>query len=51
MRVNDLLNIIEFIIGSHIYAPGVLAMESNTHMDENVNIYTGKWKMHKGRSA
>lgn len=27
--------------GSHIYAPGVLAMESNTQTDEIVNIFAG----------
>lgn len=27
--------------GSHIYAPGVLAMESNTQANEIVNIFTG----------
>lgn len=27
--------------GSHIYAPGVLAMEPNTQVDEIVNIFAG----------
>ncbi|XP_017084275.2 tRNA (cytosine(72)-C(5))-methyltransferase NSUN6 [Drosophila eugracilis] len=33
--------------GAHIYAPGVLAMESNAQLQENVNVYadlTGKCK-------
>lgn len=37
----NLLNVIGIKTGSHIYAPGVLAMESNTHIDENVSIFTG----------
>lgn len=31
--------IADYFVGAHLYAPGVLSMESNTNLNECVNIF------------